>query len=227
MSTVLWSWFWKKLAVLCVSWNLTTSLLWFQELLKFARRLYHPMMGPLFLPFPSTKVWQFRDLQKIWVDMSGDCWIWKLMAFPPPPKLWNDFAETCFYFGDSLYFLQLQLHYHNYNCKGLFFFFGACCNYVLTSMVGRWISDLEPALLGGFKVNLFRNSAPELESAWKMEGLEDIRRNSFWVVKRPIFSSKSVSFLGTPKTNGELDTQPPMNLARRRWDETPQGRFWP
>lgn len=109
----------------------------------------------------------------------------------------------------------------------IFFFFGACCNYVLTSMVGRWISDLEPALLGGFKVNLFRNSAPELESAWKMEGLEDIRRNSFWVVKRPIFSSKSVSFLGTPKTNGELDTQPPMNLARRRWDETPQGRFWP
>jgi len=111
--------------------------------------------------------------------------------------------------------------------RDYFFFFGACCNYVLTSMVGRWISDLEPALLGGFKVNLFRNSAPELESAWKMEGLEDIRRNSFWVVKRPIFSSKSVSFLGTPKTNGELDTQPPMNLARRRWDETPQGRFWP
>lgn len=79
------------------------------------------------------------------------------------------------------------------------FFFGACCNYVLTSMVGRWISDLEPALLGGFKVNLFRNSVPELESAWKMEGLEDIRRNSFWVMKRPIFSSKLLVFWEPPR----------------------------
>ena len=178
MSTVLWSWFWKKLAVLwlCVSWNLTTSLLWFQELLKFARRLYHPMMGPLFLPFPSTKVWQFRDLQKIWVDMSGDCWIWKLMAFPPPPKLWNDFTETCFYFGDSLYFFQLgsrRLHYHNYNCEGLFMFFlGACCNYILTSMVGRWISDLEPAFVGGFSWSIFSETAFRSWTAWKMSFAE-------------------------------------------------------
>ena len=88
-----------------------------------------PNEGTFDGPFASQNVWTFRHLQKIWVDMSRDSWIWldrvpQAMKWPHRnlfllwglawlPSGWV--LSVSFNFYDSR-----RLHYHNYICKGFF-----------------------------------------------------------------------------------------------------------